>query len=114
MVSRPAAVRSEFTIRKPNNKCSRLLGITPEQARERFGFLFDALGFGAPPHGGIALGLDRFVMLFGGRDNIRDCIAFPKTQKATDLMTDAPSAVSPKQLRELGLPARRAETLPGR
>jgi aspartyl-tRNA synthetase len=91
-----------------------LLGITPEQARERFGFLLDALGFGAPPHGGIALGLDRFVMLFGGRDNIRDCIAFPKTQKATDLMTDAPSAVSPKQLRELGLPARRVETAPGR
>ena len=87
-----------------------LLGITPEQARERFGFLLDALGFGAPPHGGIALGLDRWVMLFAGRDNIRDCIAFPKTQKATDLMTDAPSAVSPKQLRELGLPARRSDT----
>lgn len=87
-----------------------LLGITPEEARERFGFLLDALGFGAPPHGGIALGLDRWVMLFGGRDNIRDCIAFPKTQKATDLMTDAPSAVAPKQLRELGLPARRPDT----
>jgi aspartyl-tRNA synthetase len=86
-----------------------LLGITPEEARERFGFLLDALGFGAPPHGGIALGLDRWVMLFGGRDNIRDCIAFPKTQKATDLMTDAPSAVAPKQLRELGLPARRSD-----
>jgi aspartyl-tRNA synthetase len=82
-----------------------LLGIVPEQARERFGFLLDALGYGAPPHGGIALGLDRFVMLFGGRDNIRDCIAFPKTQKATDLMTDAPGRVGPKQLRELGLPA---------
>ncbi|MEX2113339.1 MAG: aspartate--tRNA ligase [Pirellulales bacterium] len=91
-----------------------LLGIAPEQARERFGFLLDALGFGAPPHGGIALGLDRMVMLFGGRDNIRDCIAFPKTQKATDLMTDAPSAVSPKQLRELGLPARRKDSPPGR
>ena len=82
-----------------------LLGITPEQARERFGFLLDALSYGAPPHGGIALGLDRFVMLFAGRDNIRDCIAFPKTQKATDLMTDAPGRVGPKQLRELGLPA---------
>ncbi len=87
-----------------------LLGISPEQARERFGFLLDALGFGAPPHGGIALGLDRVVMLFGGRDNIRDCIAFPKTQKATDLMTDAPGAVSARQLRELGLPARRADS----
>ena len=82
-----------------------LLGISPEQARERFGFLLDALSFGAPPHGGIALGLDRWVMLFTGRENIRDCIAFPKTQKATDLMTDAPSPVTAKQLRELGLPA---------
>jgi aspartyl-tRNA synthetase len=91
-----------------------LLGITAEQARERFGFLLDALGYGAPPHGGIALGLDRWVMLFGGRDNIRDCIAFPKTQKAADLMTDAPGAVSPKQLRELGLPARSAEPPAGR
>jgi aspartyl-tRNA synthetase len=91
-----------------------LLGITAEQARERFGFLLDALGYGAPPHGGIALGLDRWVMLFGGRDNIRDCIAFPKTQKAADLMTDAPGAVSVKQLRELGLPARIADPPAGR
>ncbi len=86
-----------------------LLGITPEQARERFGFLLDALAFGAPPHGGIALGLDRWVMLFGGLDNIRDCIAFPKTQKATDLMTDAPGSVDPKQLRELGIQIRSEE-----
>jgi aspartyl-tRNA synthetase len=83
-----------------------LLGITPEQARERFGFLLDALAFGAPPHGGIALGLDRWVMLFGGLDNIRDCMAFPKTQKATDLMTEAPGRVDPKQLRELGIQIR--------
>jgi aspartyl-tRNA synthetase len=82
------------------------LGITPEQARERFGFLLDALAFGAPPHGGIALGLDRWVMLFGGLDNIRDCMAFPKTQKATDLMTEAPGRVDPKQLRELGIQIR--------
>ena len=91
-----------------------LLGITPEQAQERFGFLLDALSYGAPPHGGIALGLDRFVMLFGGRDNIRDCIAFPKTQKATDLMTDAPGPVPAEQLRELGLPARGADPPPRR
>jgi aspartyl-tRNA synthetase len=81
----------------------RLLGITPEQARERFGFLLDALQFGAPPHGGIALGLDRWVMLFGGLDNIRDCMAFPKTQKASDLMTEAPGAVDAKQLKELSI-----------
>lgn len=80
-----------------------LLGIDRTQARERFGFLLDALQFGAPPHGGIALGIDRCVMLFGGLTNIRDCIAFPKTQKATDLMTEAPGPVDPKQLRELGI-----------
>ncbi|REK18667.1 MAG: aspartate--tRNA ligase [Planctomycetota bacterium] len=83
-----------------------LLGITAEQARERFGFLLDALAFGAPPHGGIALGLDRWVMLFGNLDNIRDCIAFPKTQRATDLMTEAPGRVDLKQLRELGIEIR--------
>jgi aspartyl-tRNA synthetase len=86
-----------------------LLGIGPTQARERFGFLLDALAYGAPPHGGIALGIDRWVMLFGGLDNIRDCIAFPKTQKATDLMTEAPGPVDPKQLRELGIQIRASE-----
>jgi aspartyl-tRNA synthetase len=80
-----------------------LLGIDRETARERFGFLLDALQYGAPPHGGIALGIDRLVMLFGGLDNIRDCIAFPKTQRAADLMTGAPGEVDPKQLRELGV-----------
>ncbi|MCS6978409.1 MAG: aspartate--tRNA ligase [Gemmatales bacterium] len=80
-----------------------LLGIGPEQARKRFGFLLDALRFGAPPHGGIALGLDRWVMMLAGLNNIRDCIAFPKTQRATDLMTGAPAPVDPKQLKELGL-----------
>ncbi|MEX0676224.1 MAG: aspartate--tRNA ligase [Pirellulales bacterium] len=84
----------------------RLLGISDEQARERFGFLLDALAYGAPPHGGIALGLDRWVMIFGGLDNIRDCIAFPKTQRATDLMTEAPGRVDAKQLRELGIQIR--------
>jgi aspartyl-tRNA synthetase len=80
-----------------------LLGIDPESARQRFGFLLDALKYGAPPHGGIALGIDRVVMIFAGLDNIRDCIAFPKTQRATDLMTEAPGEVDPKQLRELGV-----------
>ena len=80
-----------------------LLGIDTETAAERFGFLLEALQFGAPPHGGIALGLDRIVMLFAGLDNIRDCIAFPKTQRATDLMTGAPGEVDAKQLRELGV-----------
>lgn len=80
-----------------------LLGIGADMARERFGFLLDALRYGAPPHAGIALGIDRVVMLFGGLDNIRDCIAFPKTQRATDLMTEAPGQVDRKQLDELGI-----------
>lgn len=78
-----------------------LLGISPEMATDRFGFLLDALRYGAPPHGGIALGIDRVVMLFAGLNNIRDCIAFPKTQRATDLMTEAPGQVDTKQLHEL-------------
>ena len=80
-----------------------LLGIDAETAKDRFGFLLDALRLGAPPHGGIALGIDRWVMLFSGVDNIREVIAFPKTQKAFDQMTEAPGTVDEKQLRELSL-----------
>jgi aspartyl-tRNA synthetase len=79
------------------------LGMSAAEARARFGFLLDALSYGAPPHGGIALGLDRMAMLLCGAGSLRDVIAFPKTQRATCLMTDAPSPVDPRQLRELGV-----------
>jgi aspartyl-tRNA synthetase len=83
------------------SKIFALLGLTPEEAQEKFGFLLSALRNGAPPHGGIALGFDRLAMLYSGLTNIRDCIAFPKTAKGTDLMTGAPGTVEPRQLKEL-------------
>jgi aspartyl-tRNA synthetase len=81
----------------------KLLQISDEEAKMRFGFFLEALEYGTPPHGGIALGLDRIVAILCGENSIREVIAFPKTAQAVDLMADAPSTVSPKQLRELHL-----------
>ena len=80
-----------------------LLGFTPEKAQEQFGFLMNAFKYGAPPHGGLAYGLDRFVSLFAGLDSIRDCIAFPKNNAGRDVMIDAPSLIDQEQLDELYL-----------
>ena len=84
-------------------KIFEVLGFTPERAQEQFGFLMNAFKFGAPPHGGLAYGLDRWVSLFAGLDSIRDCIAFPKNNSGRDVMLDAPSVVDQKQLDELQL-----------
>lgn len=85
------------------NRMFRLLGFTAQRAEEQFGFLMDAFKYGAPPHGGLAYGLDRFVSLFAGLDSIRDCIAFPKNNSGRDVMLDAPAALEPAQLEELNL-----------
>ncbi|HHW10090.1 MAG TPA: aspartate--tRNA ligase [Firmicutes bacterium] len=87
--------------REVQEKMFKALGMSNEEAYARFGFLLDAFDYGPPPHGGIAFGLDRLVMLLAGRDSIRDCIAFPKTQSAMDLLTQAPAQVAASQLREL-------------
>jgi aspartyl-tRNA synthetase len=86
----------------------RALGMTEEEARARFGFFLEALEYGTPPHGGIALGLDRIVMILAGAESLREVIPFPKTARAVDLMVDAPTPVGEKQLRELGITIRKA------
>jgi len=91
------------------SKVFKLMGISDEDAQEKFGFLLDALKYGAPSHGGFAMGFDRLIMLLAGTDSIRDVIAFPKTQRAQCLLTDAPSAVDTDQLKELSLRIRKIE-----
>jgi aspartyl-tRNA synthetase len=90
------------------NRIFRALGMTDEEARDRFGFFLEALEYGTPPHGGIALGLDRIVMILTGAESLREVIPFPKTARAVDLMVDAPTPVGEKQLRELGIAVKKA------
>ena len=90
-------------------KVFEALKISPEDQQKKFGFLLDALQYGAPPHGGIAFGLDRIVTMMAGAESIRDVIAFPKTQRGQDLLIDAPTPVTEQQLRDLHIRVRHAE-----
>jgi aspartyl-tRNA synthetase len=92
----------------------KVLGLTEEKARERFGFFLEALEYGTPPHGGIALGYDRIIALMAGESNIREVIAFPKTASALDLMCDSPAPAEPEQLDELGLKIRNSKLETGK
>ena len=89
--------------REIQKKVFSMLGLSQEETNDKFGFLVDSLSFGAPPHGGIAFGFDRIVMLLAGTDNIRDVIAFPKTTSASSLMDGSPNTVDEKQLSDLGI-----------
>src|SRR5690606_24682231 len=91
------------------SKMFDLLGFTPEEARKQFGFLMDAFTYGAPPHGGIALGFDRLVSIFAGLDSIRDVIAFPKNNSGRDVMIDSPSTIDEKQLTELAIQVKKKD-----
>ena len=101
-----APAQSVFIVRTFRSKSLLPLGMTDDEARSRFGFFLDALEYGTPPHGGIALGLDRIVMILAGEDSLREVIPFPKTAKAIDMMVDAPTPVNETQLRDLGIKLR--------